>query len=131
MAQLFDLPVRGVGLGWASGVGRIGAIVGPTLGGVLVAQPLPLRENFLIFAIPAAVAAAAMLVFALASARNRVPVAVASARNDTEPARSHLLAPDLPLEGPIMRSVTVNGVDLHVRDDGPADDRPRGPMCSS
>lgn len=30
-----------------------------------------------------------------------------------------------------MRSVTVNGVDLHVRDDGPADDRPRIPMCSS
>lgn len=79
MAQLYDLPVRGVGLGWASGVGRIGAIVGPTLGGVLLAQQLPLRENFLIFAIPAAVAAAAMLVIALASARNRVPVAVASA----------------------------------------------------
>ena len=48
MAQLYDLPVRGVGLGWASGVGRIGAIVGPTLGGVLLAQQLPLRENFLI-----------------------------------------------------------------------------------
>ena len=79
MAQLFDLPVRGVGLGWDSGVGRIGAIVGPTLGGVLVAQPLPLRENFLIFAIPAAVAAAAMLVFALACAHTRVPVAVTSA----------------------------------------------------
>lgn len=79
MAQLYDLPVPGAGLGWASGVGRIGAIVGPTLGGVLLAQQLPLRENFLIFAIPAAVAAAAMLVFALASARNRVPVAVASA----------------------------------------------------
>lgn len=69
----------GAGLGWASGVGQIGAIVGPTLGGVLLAQQLPLRENFLIFAIPAAVAAAAMLVFALAIARNRVPVAVASA----------------------------------------------------
>lgn len=71
--------VRGAGLGWASGVGRIGAIVGPTLGGVLLALQLPLREDFLIFAIPAAVAAAAMLVFALASARTRVPVAVASA----------------------------------------------------
>ena len=76
MAQLFDLPVRGVGLGWASGVGRIGAIVGPTLGGVLLAQQLPLRENFLIFAIPAGVAALAMLVFALASARTRAPVVV-------------------------------------------------------
>lgn len=76
VAQLYDLPVRGAGLGWASGVGRIGAIVGPTLGGVLLAQQLPLRENFLIFAIPAGVAALAMLVFALASARTRAPAVV-------------------------------------------------------
>ena len=48
-------------------------------GGVLLAWGMPLGQNFLIFAIPAAVAAAAMLVFALASARTRVPVVVASA----------------------------------------------------
>ncbi|MDO5647506.1 MFS transporter [Paracoccus sp. (in: a-proteobacteria)] len=77
VAQLYDLSVRGAGLGWASGVGRIGAIVGPTMGGFLLAQQLPLRENFLIFAIPAAVSAVAMIVFAMANTRQtqQVPVA--------------------------------------------------------
>lgn len=71
VAQLYNLSVRSTGLGWASGVGRIGAIVGPTLGGVLLARGLPLEQNFLIFAIPAAVATLAMLCFALSTARAR------------------------------------------------------------
>lgn len=71
VAQLYNLSIRGAGLGWASGVGRIGAIVGPTLGGVLLARELPLGQNFLIFAIPAAVSAVAMLVFALSAERPR------------------------------------------------------------
>ncbi|TCU15631.1 AAHS family benzoate transporter-like MFS transporter [Rhizobium azibense] len=69
VAQLYNLSVRSTGLGWASGVGRIGAIVGPTLGGFLLAQQLPLQQNFLIFAVPAAVSALAMLVFAVSNAR--------------------------------------------------------------
>lgn len=67
VAQLYNLSVRSTGLGWASGVGRIGAIVGPTFGGALLAQELPLQQNFLLFAVPAAVSAIAMLVFALAN----------------------------------------------------------------
>ena len=74
MAQLYNLSVRSTGLGWASGVGRIGAIVGPTLGGVLLAQELPLQQNFAIFAVPAAISAVAMLVFAVSNAR-RVEIA--------------------------------------------------------
>ena len=69
VAQLYNLSVRSTGLGWASGVGRIGAIVGPTFGGVLLAQQLPLQQNFLIFAIPAAVSTLAMIVFAVSNAR--------------------------------------------------------------
>lgn len=69
VAQLYNLSVRSTGLGWASGVGRIGAIVGPTLGGVLLAKELPLQQNFLIFAIPAMISALAMLVFAVSNAR--------------------------------------------------------------
>lgn len=70
VAQLYNLSVRSTGLGWASGVGRIGAIVGPTFGGVLLAKELPLQTNFLIFAIPAAVSALAMVVFAVSNARH-------------------------------------------------------------
>ncbi|MDQ7776830.1 MAG: aromatic acid/H+ symport family MFS transporter [Paracoccus aminovorans] len=71
VAQLYTLSIRSTGLGWASGVGRIGAIVGPTLGGVLLARQLPLQQNFMLFAIPAAVSATAMLVFARSNARSR------------------------------------------------------------
>ncbi|MGV2052366.1 MFS transporter [Agrobacterium sp. 22-209-1] len=80
VAQLYNLSVRSTGLGWASGVGRIGAIVGPTLGGVLLAQELPIQENFLIFAIPAAVSTVAMVVFAVATGRRArtIPLAVAT-----------------------------------------------------
>ncbi|UNK42401.1 aromatic acid/H+ symport family MFS transporter [Luteimonas sp. S4-F44] len=83
VAQLYDLSVRSTGLGWASGVGRIGAIVGPTLGGVLLARELPLQQNFLIFAIPALVATIATLVYALSmhGATRAQPAAVAPARS--------------------------------------------------
>ena len=60
-------------------MGRIGAIVGPTLGGVLLARELPLGQNFLIFAIPAAVSTVAMVVFALANGRHRDTAQLAAA----------------------------------------------------
>lgn len=79
VAQLYNLSVRSTGLGWASGVGRIGAIVGPTLGGFLLAKELPLQQNFLIFAIPAVISAVAMLVFAVSEARRSSAMALAVA----------------------------------------------------
>jgi len=69
-AQLYGLSIRSTGLGWASGIGRNGAIVGPLLGGALMGIELPLQLNFMAFAIPGAIAALAMLVFALNSARS-------------------------------------------------------------
>ncbi|NHF74762.1 MFS transporter [Paracoccus xiamenensis] len=82
VAQLYGLSVRSTGLGWASGVGRIGAIVGPTIGGVLLARELPLGQNFLIFAIPAAVAAMAMLVYALSNPRSDDVAAPSASQDD-------------------------------------------------
>ncbi|MDE3738744.1 MFS transporter [Metapseudomonas resinovorans] len=59
-AQFYGLAIRSTGLGWASGVGRNGAIVGPLLGGALLGINLPLQLNFMAFAIPGAIAALAM-----------------------------------------------------------------------
>lgn len=64
VAQYYPMGIRSTGLGWASGVGRSGAIVGPLLGGALLGVQLPLPLNFLAFAVPGAVAALAMMVFA-------------------------------------------------------------------
>ena len=72
-AQFYPLSMRSTGLGWASGVGRTGAIVGPLLGGSLMAAALPLQANFLAFAIPGLIAAIAMLIFVL-MVRSEAPV---------------------------------------------------------
>ncbi|MFV1944005.1 aromatic acid/H+ symport family MFS transporter [Pseudomonas luteola] len=60
VAQFYPLTIRSTGLGWASGIGRIGAIVGPLLGGALVGIELPLHYNFIAFAVPGVIAALAM-----------------------------------------------------------------------
>ena len=72
-AQLYGLAIRSTGLGWASGIGRNGAIVGPLLGGVLMGIQLPLQLNFIAFAIPGAIAALAMVVFVLNERRAPAP----------------------------------------------------------
>ena len=64
-AQFYGLSIRSTGLGWASGIGRNGAIVGPLLGGALLGINLPLQLNFMAFAIPGAIAAIAMVIFSL------------------------------------------------------------------
>ncbi|MCF6780648.1 MFS transporter [Stutzerimonas stutzeri] len=64
-AQFYGLSIRSTGLGWASGIGRNGAIVGPLLGGALLGINLPLQLNFIAFAIPGVIAALAMTLFVL------------------------------------------------------------------
>lgn len=63
VAQFYGMSFRTTGLGWASAVGRTGAIVGPILGGFLLAAELPLKANFIVFALPGAIAAVAMMIF--------------------------------------------------------------------
>jgi MFS transporter, AAHS family, benzoate transport protein len=46
--QYYPMAIRSTGVGFASGVGRMGAIVAPLLIGQIVALNLPLRENFLV-----------------------------------------------------------------------------------
>jgi AAHS family benzoate transporter-like MFS transporter len=64
VAQYYPLAIRSTGIGWASGVGRGGAIAGPVLGGALQAMGLPLGYSFLAFALPGAIAALAMTLIA-------------------------------------------------------------------
>ena len=55
-ARLYPTEIRATGVGGAVGVGRIGAIVGPLLGGILIGAGLSMTINFMIFAIPTIIA---------------------------------------------------------------------------
>lgn len=56
VAQYYPVKIKSTGIGWSSAIGRSGAILGPMLGGVLVAQNVTLTTNFIAFAIPAVIA---------------------------------------------------------------------------
>ena len=54
--QFYPMAIRSTGIGWASGVGRSGAILAPIVIGTLVSMQLPLEQNFMAIAIPAVIA---------------------------------------------------------------------------
>ena len=58
-AELYPAAVRSTGIGWAMGVGRFGAVIGPLLGGWLIGQGVTLSTLMAIFALPLLIAAAA------------------------------------------------------------------------
>ena len=65
VAQFYPAAVRSTGMGWASGIGRIGAIVGPVLTGALLTFELPHQMNFMAIAIPGIIAAVAIFLVRL------------------------------------------------------------------
>jgi AAHS family 4-hydroxybenzoate transporter-like MFS transporter len=68
-------------VGWALGIGRIGSIVGPVLGGMMLAAHWDRQSLFIAAAIPAFVAAASALILGLAHG--------GTIAAPTEPALSH------------------------------------------
>jgi AAHS family 4-hydroxybenzoate transporter-like MFS transporter len=59
-AGLYPTTIRSTGVGWAYGIGRIGSIVGPLLGGLLLSLQWGMRDLFLIAAVPLLLAAIAV-----------------------------------------------------------------------
>jgi AAHS family 4-hydroxybenzoate transporter-like MFS transporter len=60
-AGFYETSLRSTGVGWAVGVGRIGGIVGPVLGGMLIAVGTSVPDLFLVTALASVAAAAAVL----------------------------------------------------------------------
>lgn len=50
--KIYPSEFKATGLGWAIGLGRLGAVVGPATAGVLIDSGVSMQTNFIIFAIP-------------------------------------------------------------------------------
>jgi AAHS family 4-hydroxybenzoate transporter-like MFS transporter len=61
--------IRSTGVGWALGIGRIGTIVGSSVGGALLALHLPISTVFLLAAVPTLCTAAATIALGRAERR--------------------------------------------------------------
>ncbi|NMM37270.1 MAG: MFS transporter [Glaciimonas sp.] len=68
-ASYYPTTLRSTGIGWSLGVGRIGSIIGPVLGGELIGLNWPNSTIFIAVAIPAVVSA--LMVWSM----NRTPAA--------------------------------------------------------
>jgi len=61
-SALYQTAIRSTGVGWALGIGRIGAIVGPVLAGILVAAHWDARMIIMITIVPNVIAALTILI---------------------------------------------------------------------
>lgn len=69
-ATYYPTTERSTGIGWSLGIGRIGSIVGPVLGGELIRMKWSNSDIFLVVAVPAVISALMLLLMAL-DARGR------------------------------------------------------------
>ncbi|EJM88411.1 MFS transporter [Pseudomonas sp. GM60] len=60
-AELYPQEIRSTGIGWALGVGRIGSILGPLLGGLMVGLGWHVQQVFMAALIPSLIALCALL----------------------------------------------------------------------
>jgi len=60
-ASVYPAERRATGIGWAIGIGRSGAVIGPLIGGYLMAANTPLPVLFAVYCLPLAICALAAL----------------------------------------------------------------------
>jgi MFS transporter, AAHS family, 4-hydroxybenzoate transporter len=64
-AMFYPTAIRATGIGWALGVGRIGAVIGPAVGGILVGAGFAPANVFLANVVPAVIGVIAIALFNL------------------------------------------------------------------
>lgn len=74
-AMTYPVAMRATGLGWALGIGRVGSIVGPTIGGIMLTTAADPRSVYLGCIIPVLVGMAAVALLKHQAAPARSPVA--------------------------------------------------------
>lgn len=69
VAASYPSEIRATGIGWANGFGRLGAIAGPSIGGLVLGSSLGYQWNFYLFVLTASVAAALVLILGVMTRR--------------------------------------------------------------
>jgi AAHS family 4-hydroxybenzoate transporter-like MFS transporter len=69
IAGFYDTAQRATGVGWSLGIGRLGGIVGPVLGGLLVAAGMGAPSLFLLTGLASVGSAVALLTLGWLSRR--------------------------------------------------------------
>jgi AAHS family 4-hydroxybenzoate transporter-like MFS transporter len=72
VAAFYPTAIRSTGVGWALGVGRIGSVVGPILGGVMLSLHWDLQQIFMAGTLPAL--CAGLAVIASGRLRSAIPI---------------------------------------------------------
>jgi len=70
-ADLYPTQIRSTGVGWGLGIGRIGAVLSPIIGGYAVAAQWSQADLFLAAAVPPFICAAGAMLMAVAERRRR------------------------------------------------------------
>ena len=71
-AEFYPTAIRSTGVGWAFGIGRIGSIIGPVLGGALLSLTSETRRVFWAAAVPVLIATIAAFVAAFIKTKQAV-----------------------------------------------------------
>lgn len=82
-AIFYETSLRATGVGWAMGIGRIGGIVGPVLGGVAVAAGTSVPQLFLLTGAASLWAGAAAFAMSRTAVRQRTGTGRQSPRGVT------------------------------------------------
>ncbi|WP_297844544.1 MFS transporter [Pseudomonas sp.] len=70
-AEIYPQEIRSTGVGWALGIGRIGSILGPVFGGLMLALGWTLQEIFIAALLPGLIALCATLVIRFGQLREQ------------------------------------------------------------
>jgi AAHS family 4-hydroxybenzoate transporter-like MFS transporter len=82
-AKAYPTAIRATGIGWSLGIGRVGSILGPVVGGLLLSLQWDMHQLFLVAALPAFIAGiAAWILSASSRVRTAAPAAAAEALSD-------------------------------------------------
>jgi AAHS family 4-hydroxybenzoate transporter-like MFS transporter len=75
-SMVYPVAMRSTGLGWALGIGRVGSIVGPTIGGLMIATVQDPRSVYLVCIVPALVGLIAVALLRARAAPRAAPARI-------------------------------------------------------